>query len=133
MKIVFKFLVTFVLILESIRAQNFENAIKISVDFVEKFRSKEIPTGLGVGINFKGKHIWLHSTGYSDVENGVTFTKDSVIRTGSVSKAIEGALVAKLIEQNKINLDSDIHKYVSEQHFPKKKWNGWSSLPLTYN
>ena len=126
MKRVFEFLFNFLIIFESIRAQNFENAIKNSVDFVEKFKSKEMLPGLGVGINFKGKHVWLHSTGYSDIENEVPFSKDSVIRTGSVSKAIETALVAKLVEQKQIDWDSDIHKYISEQHFPKKHWNGWS-------
>ena len=124
MKTGFKILLIFVSIFDSIRAQNFGNAIKSSVELIENFKSKESIPGIGVGVNFKGKHIWLHSSGYSDIENDVPFTKDSVIRTGSVSKAIETAVLAKIVEQNKVVWDHEIHKYVSEQHFPKKQWNG---------
>ena len=126
MKSGFCLILCFVVVFESISAQSFENAIKNSVDLIEKFKTKELIPGLGVGVQHKGKHIWTQSFGYSDVENGVPFSAKSVLRTGSLSKGIETAVVAKLVEQNKISWDSEIHGYVSEKSFPKKQWNGMS-------
>ena len=114
----------FLVSIHLIQTQDFKNAIKDSVELVEKFKSDEFIPGLVVGINYKGKQVWVQSFGYSDVENDVKCRTDTVLRTGSVSKAIETALVAKLVESGKIVWDSEIHQYISEQDFPVKQWEG---------
>jgi CubicO group peptidase (beta-lactamase class C family) len=107
-----------------IEAQDFNNAIEKSRQLVENFRTTENIPGIVAGISYKGKQVWVESFGYSDIENDVKCRTDTVMRTGSVTKPINTALVAKLVEDGKIKWDSDIHEYISEKLFPQKQWNG---------
>ncbi len=47
---------------------------------------------------------------------------DSVLRIASISKSITMAMLAKQMEEGKVNIDLPIQEYVPE--FPKKKWDG---------
>ena len=60
--------------------------------------------------------------GYSDVENRVKCTPQSIFRIASISKSITMAAVAKLIENGDLDLDKPVQYYVPE--FPEKSWDG---------
>jgi len=64
--------------------------------------------------------------GYSDVENDVPCTPDTVFRIASISKAITMATVAKLYEEGKLDLDKPVQHYVSS--FPEKFVDGQKVL-----
>jgi serine beta-lactamase-like protein LACTB len=60
--------------------------------------------------------------GYSDLENRVKCTPESVFRIASISKAITMATVAKLIERGDLDIDKPVQYYVPE--FPQKTCEG---------
>lgn len=75
-------------------------------------------TGANIAIASKGQLVFRQGFGMADVEHEVPVKSNTIFRLGSVSKVITAIAVMQLVEQNKIELDADIRKYVPE--FPEK-------------
>lgn len=101
-----------------------ENAIERSELLLENYMIQERVPGLVAGVSLKGKQVWVKGFGFSDIENGVKCHENTVMRIASITKTLGTTLVAKLVEENKLKWDSDIHEYISEKVFPKKQWKG---------
>ena|SRR6218665_203880 len=69
------------------------------------------------------EHFFDHSDGFADLENHVKCSSSVMLRVASVSKAMESILTAKYVENGTVTWDDDVHKWISEEHFPKKTWN----------
>lgn len=80
---------------------------------------KNVPS-ISAGILKNGKIIWQETTGFSDLENNVAATKNSVYRIASISKPITAVAILQLWEKGLINLDSDVRSFLPD--FPAKKW-----------
>lgn len=83
----------------------------------EEMEKNAIP-GIAVAIAQNGKLVYSKGFGYSDLENKVPFTAQTVTRIGSISKSFTALSVMQLVEQDKINLDAEVQTYVPT--FPKK-------------
>jgi CubicO group peptidase (beta-lactamase class C family) len=84
----------------------------------ERMAYDRIP-GLSVGF-IKGDYTWARGFGWADIENRSPAKPDSSYRLASVSKTITALAVLKLVEEGKIDLDTEIQSYVP--YFPRKKW-----------
>lgn len=60
--------------------------------------------------------------GYSDVENRIPCTADTVMRAGSISKPLGMTVIAKLMEAGLVDIDLPVKKYV--KNWPTKKFDG---------
>ncbi|KAE9553898.1 hypothetical protein FO519_002887 [Halicephalobus sp. NKZ332] len=78
--------------------------------------------GVSVGVTVNGKAVWKSGVGFSDVEQAVPCTGNSVMRIASISKSVTAVLVARLVEEGKFDVDVPIQQYVPS--FPKKKFEG---------
>jgi len=67
-------------------------------------------------------YVFLIGFGYADIENGVKMTPESVIRIASISKSMTMAMMGKLIEDGKVDVDAPVQKYLPE--FPVKTFEG---------
>ena len=67
-------------------------------------------------------HYLVLGFGYSDVENKVSFTPETVIKIASLSKPMTAVAFMKLWEDKKVKLDDSIEEYVPS--WPKKDWHG---------
>jgi len=76
--------------------------------------------GLSVAVGIGGDVVWAEGFGWADIEARTRVTPDTRFRIGDASKALTSAGVGRLLEQNAINLDADIHAYVPA--FPDKQW-----------
>jgi serine beta-lactamase-like protein LACTB, mitochondrial len=74
--------------------------------------------GFNVAVAIEGKIIYSEAFGYADLEQRVPAWQITKFRIGSVSKPLTSAALMKLVEQNKIDLDAPIQKYVPS--FPDK-------------
>jgi serine beta-lactamase-like protein LACTB, mitochondrial len=101
-----------------------QDAIESSRQLVELWRQQSGVPGVVVGLSISGRHLWTQGFGYIDIENNVTTHKDSVWRLASISKPLTAALVGKLIETGRLDLDDSIWRYLSTDLFPIKTWNG---------
>ncbi|MDT4955771.1 MAG: hypothetical protein QOJ02_3909 [Acidobacteriota bacterium] len=88
-------------------------------EFVKKQMEVDHIPGLTIGF-IKDGFLWAKGFGYSDVENKVPATAQSIYRLASVTKPMTAMAVLRLVEQGKINLDAEIQTYVPD--YPKQKW-----------
>lgn len=78
--------------------------------------------GIVVAVSVNGQIVWQEGFGYSDVENDVPCTPQTVMRIASISKSITMTAVAKLYEQGLLDLDKPVQHYVPQ--FPEKTFEG---------
>lgn len=83
------------------------------------FETKNVPS-ISAGILAEDSIIWLSTKGFSDIENYIPASVNSVYRIASISKTITAVAIMQLWEKNLISLDDDVRKYIP--YFPKKKW-----------
>jgi len=102
--------------------KKFTDIIDTASHIIDSTRvSQKIP-GIDIAYCLNGKIIWAEGFGLSNVENNISVKpQKTLFRIGSVSKSITSAALGKLIDSGKINVNSEIHKYVP--YFPKKKYN----------
>jgi len=78
--------------------------------------------GMIVAVSVNGKQVWQHGFGYADLENRLLAQTSTVMRIASISKPITMAVLAKLWEEGKVDLDSPIQNYVPD--WPEKTVDG---------
>jgi CubicO group peptidase (beta-lactamase class C family) len=101
------------------KSSPFPEALKAYESFVvEQMAFHGIP-GLSVGF-IKGDFTWAKGFGFADLENNVPAKPESSFRLASITKTITALAILRLVEEGKINLDSEIQTYVP--YFPRKKW-----------
>ena len=66
--------------------------------------------------------MWQHGFGYSDLENRLLVGTGCIMRIASISKSLTMAVLAKLVEQGKINLGKLKFKYLKGSLFVLGKW-----------
>ena len=87
---------------------------------VESFARESKSPGLAVSVGCKGRLLWSHGSGFADLEQRVPVDPASTkFRAGSVSKPFTAFALAKLVENNLIDLDASVRDYVPT--FPKKQ------------
>ncbi|MFY0629308.1 MAG: beta-lactamase family protein [Flavobacteriaceae bacterium] len=81
--------------------------------------TRNITAGAVAGYSVDGKIIWKSAVGYADKKNNTQFTTNTITRIASITKLFTAIGVMQLVEQNLVNIDEPIQKYVPS--FPKKK------------
>ncbi|KAK0399519.1 hypothetical protein QR680_003090 [Steinernema hermaphroditum] len=101
---------------------NVDDSEKRAAKAIKRFMVKQGVPGISVGVSSNGQKRWTSGFGYSDVEQGVPCTGNTVMRIASISKPITAAIAARLIEQEKLNIDLPITHYLKD--LPKMSHNG---------
>ena len=94
-------------------AQSFDAATVRRIDSVFARFTPETP-GCAAGIYENGRVAFAKGYGSSNIEYGVPITPQTPFIMGSVSKQFTAAAIALLVQDGRIRLDDDIHKYVPE-------------------
>ena len=101
-----------------------KQAQNISHRLVDQYMKTYTVPGIVVGVSKKGKTVYNEAFGYADIENKVKTRKDSHFRIASISKSLTTLLVAKLVEEGKLDWNKTINDYIPQSKFPAKKWKG---------
>jgi len=96
------------------------SAIAKARSFISDTMTKVGAPGAQVTVMHHGRIIWSEGFGFADVEQGVRVSPQTRFRIGSVSKSLTSALLGKLVEQKKLDLDAPVQRYVPS--FPLKRW-----------
>jgi CubicO group peptidase (beta-lactamase class C family) len=94
------------------RVRAFEEFVRVSM------KGDRIP-GMTAGFAW-GEDTWVEGFGYADLEHKVPAKPESAYRLASITKSMTGEAVVQLAERGKLDLDSEIQKYVPD--YPKQKW-----------
>ena len=70
--------------------------------------------GCAVAVSQNGKQIFNRAYGSADMERDVALSPNSILDAGSVQKQFIAAAVLLLVEDEKLSLSEDIHKYIPE-------------------
>ncbi|XP_069103301.1 serine beta-lactamase-like protein LACTB, mitochondrial [Argopecten irradians] len=99
-----------------------QEAINRSRDLATRIKDEIGSPGLAVSVSVDGREVWSEGLGYADVENRVPCSTDTIMRIGSISKAISMVAVAKQLEAGTLDLDKPVQHYVP--NFPEKIVDG---------
>jgi len=91
-------------------------AVSVKADAADEYvraqmRERHIP-GAAIAVVKDGKIVKADSYGLANVELNVPVNKETVFEIGSVSKQITAAAIMLLVEEEKVNLDEKISKYL---------------------
>ncbi|MFT5762215.1 MAG: serine beta-lactamase-like protein LACTB [Polaribacter sp.] len=82
---------------------------------------QQIP-GMSISVSQKGKMIWSKGFGYADVATKKKVDPSTTqFRVASISKTLTALAMAKLVEEEKLDLSASLYVYVPD--FPKKKYD----------
>jgi CubicO group peptidase (beta-lactamase class C family) len=101
-------------------AQDYEQATNKAWILTENHKQQTQIPGCQIAVMVKGKLVWSESFGYTDLENNIKVTSDTKFRVASVSKPLTAMALGKLIDANKIDIDTNIRTYLPE--YPQKKY-----------
>ena len=83
--------------------------------YVEKLRKlTDNEAGLTIGVTRGEDIIYAHAFGYANIEKNEKANLNSVFHIASLSKPFTAAAIAKLIQQEKLQLDDKIIDYIPE-------------------
>ncbi|MEL0011315.1 MAG: serine hydrolase domain-containing protein, partial [Bacteroidota bacterium] len=78
--------------------------------------------GISVTVLQAGEQIYSKGFGYADIaEERAINPSETRFRIGSFSKTLAASAMMRLVEAEKVHLDSSIYHYVP--NYPKKKWD----------
>nr|CAD7459355.1 unnamed protein product [Timema tahoe] len=98
------------------------NAIIKAREYVKRAKEEIGTPGMVIGVSLNGTPVWTEGFGFANVENGVPCHAETVMRIASISKSMTIAVVAKLWEDGKLDIDKPVQHYVPS--FPKKTFDG---------
>ncbi len=81
--------------------------------------TKDNLPGLSIAIA-KGDRIWTAAFGSADLEQDVPVDSHTLFRTASITKWMTATAALRLVDEDKINLDSPIQQYCPQ--YPAKQW-----------
>lgn len=102
----------------SVYAEN--NLDQAIIAAAESEVQKTTVAGLSVAVGKGNDLIFARGFGVANIETGDMVSPDTQMRVGSVSKVFTAALLAKLYEDGKLDLDAPVETYVPA--FPSKQW-----------
>lgn len=85
---------------------------------LENMIKKEKAVGVAAGILQAGEVLWKNAAGYQDCEAKIPFSDTTRTRLASIAKPMTAIAIMQLVEQGKIDLDTDIRVYLP--NFPQK-------------
>jgi CubicO group peptidase (beta-lactamase class C family) len=102
-------------------AQNKITSIQEKIEAIDKELSTVIEKSKAAGFAIaivKGKEIiYAKGFGYSDLENKIPVTPNTVFAIGSTTKAFTASLMGILEDEGKVDLDESPRTYIPELHF----------------
>ncbi|WP_108868564.1 serine hydrolase domain-containing protein [Aquimarina aquimarini] len=108
-------LITTVSLITSCKFQDKESISDNQIKRYEKqillFQKEYSIPGLAVGISLNDSLIYSKGFGFSDIENQIKVTPNTPFRIASITKPFTVAVLMKLVEDGKINLDWKIKDY----------------------
>jgi CubicO group peptidase (beta-lactamase class C family) len=83
-----------------------ENPVAAFEKEVEKLRKKLKIPGMSVAVLQNQQIIWANGFGYADIENKIPASADTPYHIASLSKPFASAILMKLVEQGRLDLDT---------------------------
>jgi serine beta-lactamase-like protein LACTB, mitochondrial len=97
--------------------KSFADAVESARAHVREQLASKAP-GFSIAVGQAGRILWAEGFGWADIAAHQPVTRRTQFRIGSVSKPLTAVGLMLLVQQGRVDLDADIHKYVPS--FPDK-------------
>lgn len=91
-----------------------------ALELLAQHREKIHAPAISAAVAIDGKTVWTGAVGWADIEKKTPATADTQFRIGSTSKVVTATLLAKLFQEQKIDLDKPIAHYYP--NLPNPEW-----------
>jgi len=98
-------------------------------EFLDESIEKHGMPGIDVIVWQEHKEIFRHQSGYMDLENKIKPQPGALYNIYSASKMIACAAVLQLVEQGKLLLTDNLHKYLPEYENMQVRYGTWAFAP----
>lgn len=95
-----------------------ESAVARSRAAVREMMEKDGVPGVGVAVAVGGEVVWAEGFGLADLDGRVPVTRETKFGIGSITKSLTTALMGRLVEEGRVDLDAPVETYLPE--FPHK-------------
>ena len=92
---------------------------------VSEFQSRQQNVAIVVGVRHHGRTMFREAAGFASLEDRISADPSMAFAIASITKAFTGVALLKLVEAQRIDLDAEIQRYVSD--FPRYP----GGLPVT--
>jgi len=106
----------------------YEDAGHKAIEILTKRQKKILAPSLSAAIVINGDLAWAGAVGWRDVANKRPATLKTTYRIGSTSKAVTATTLARLVNDNTINLDAPISTYM--ESLPNESWMNFTPRQL---
>lgn len=93
---------------------------KAALELLTQHKAKIHAPAISAAVAIDGKIVWAGAVGWANIEKQIPVTTDTQFRIGSTSKAVTATLLAKMVQDGKIDLDKPISHYYS--NLPNPEW-----------
>lgn len=97
----------------------------LSIQFQKLMDAAKVP-GMAISIFNEGKVVYQKTLGYQDYEKKLALNDSTNIYAGSLSKAVFGVLVLRLVEEGLLDLDQPLESYLPKKIYsyePQARWH----------
>lgn len=117
MKIVKLLILTLILNQYCIRNIYSQEINESTLNFIDSIAAALYPDnepGISLLISVKGKPVFVKSFGMADLKNKIPLNPDHVMAIGSMTKQFTAVGILQLVNENKLDLNDNINKYLPE-------------------
>lgn len=104
----------------AVQLDRYGNAVEESRQRARALIVNDNLPGLSIAVAINGEIVWAEGFGWSDAESRTPLTPRTRFRLGALSKPLTAAVVARLYEQGRVDLDAPVQRYVPA--YPRKQW-----------
>ncbi len=91
-----------------------------ALTLLAQHRAKIHAPAISAAVAVDGKILWAGAIGWENIEQQIPASERTQFRIGSTSKAVTATLLAKFVQEGKIDLDKPLSKYMSD--LPNSQW-----------
>lgn len=99
------------------------------IPLTQRMADLKVP-GVSIAFIENGKVKWVRSYGVADAEKGIAVTPNTLFQAASMSKAVAAAGALKLVEQGRLDLDSDVNTRLKSWKVPRSAYTAQEKVTL---
>lgn len=121
--------------LETKIEQGLTLSLQFEGDSVEEFTLEErmahynVP-GLSIAVVKNGAVLWAKGYGIADTKTNSSVDDQTLFQAGSISKPVAALAALKLVDEGKLDLDTDINQYLTSWKIPESKFTQTEKVTL---
>jgi serine beta-lactamase-like protein LACTB len=118
----FLFVLSQSIVFSQTKGFSIKESIKAAHTIALDFQKNENVPGMAISVSRNGNIIWSEGFGYSNLNDSLKVNPSvTQFRIASISKSLTAAALAKLMDDEQLDLDESVYTYVPD--FPRKEYD----------